>query len=172
MVDPHMSGPEERDGISIGDGSPANMGGAGPDHGITCGAAVVDVETMNDDVGDILQGDAATPRDVHVVAAPIDGLEAVDQELLPQPNGHVGSKRDPQCVRLDHCVPQGPLPRIHWVIVPRVRDHVQVSVEASHRSPPEPHATLGQSLRVPARVASPTVIDGIPCDHAFRFATA
>ena len=105
MVDPHMRGPEERDGISIGDGSPADVGGAGAHHGITCGAAVVDVEAMNDDVRDILKGDTPTPGNVHVVAAPVDGLEAVHQKLLPQPNGHVGRECDPQRVRLDRCVP-------------------------------------------------------------------
>lgn len=62
---------------------------------------MVDVDVVDDDVGDVLEGDAAVARDVDVGAAAVHGFEAVEDELVLQVNGHVRGKHDPERFVLD-----------------------------------------------------------------------
>ncbi|KAM1255843.1 hypothetical protein ACFX2J_029788 [Malus domestica] len=96
-----LEGGDEGDDVAVRFATPANVGGAGGDVGVPSWLAVVHVDVVDDDVGDILEGYASTASDVNVDAAAVDGLEAVDNELVFELNGHVGREGDPEGFVLD-----------------------------------------------------------------------
>jgi len=53
------------------------VGGGAANHGVARLLAVVNVEAVDDHIGDELDGDAGAVGDVDVDAARVDGLEAV-----------------------------------------------------------------------------------------------
>jgi hypothetical protein len=163
VVDPDVAGPEDGDGVSVGHGAPSVVGGGASHHGVPGGLAVVDVEAVDDDVGDELDGDAGAAGDVHVGAAAVDGLEAVHDELLPEPDDHVALEDDPERLLLDDGVAEGALARVDGVVVAGVGDHVEPAVAAADGVAAEADAAVGQALAVvvPVRVPAPAVVDRV-----------
>lgn len=56
---------------------------------------MVDVNIVNDNIGDILQSNAATTHYVHIGSTSIKSLEAIENELLRQSNQHITWKHNP-----------------------------------------------------------------------------
>lgn len=164
VVDPDVAGAEDGDGVAVGHGAPPVVAGRAAHHGVAGGAAVVDVEAVDDDVGDVLDGDAGPVGDVHVGAPAVDGLEAVHDELLGEGDDHVALEDDPQRLVLDDGVPEGALLGVHGVVVASVGDHVDLAVAAADGVAAEADAAVGEALAVvvPVRVAAPAVVDGVP----------
>lgn len=140
------------------------MGGGAANHGVTRWLAVVNVDAVDDDVGDELDGYARAVGDVDVDAAPVDGLEAVHYQLLLQRDHHVPLEHDPQGSVLNHGVPERSRFRVHGVVVVRVRHHVVAAVAPTDRVAAEADAAVGELLspEVPPLVAPPAVIDWVP----------
>ncbi|KAK3406272.1 hypothetical protein EUGRSUZ_K02439 [Eucalyptus grandis] len=107
--------------------------------------------------------DASATGDVDVHAAAVEGLVAVEDELLRQPDQHVGREDDPQRLLLDNRVPQRARLWAHGVVVRRVGDDVYVAVLAAQRVLAEPDGAVGEPLPVvgPVRVALPAVVDWV-----------
>ena len=124
---------------------------------------MVDVDAVDDDVADVLEGDAAAAGDVDVGAAAVDGLEAVDDELVLEFDHHVAGEGDPEGVGLDHSVPEGARSWVDGVPVGGVGDDVEPAALAAHGVPTEPNAAVGEALPVvcPVGVAPPAVVDGV-----------
>lgn len=95
MVNPNMARSENRDPIAVGHGPPAIMRRRAANHGVAGRFAVVDVEAMDDDIRDELDGNAGAVSYVDVGAACVDGLEAVHDQLLLQRDHHVALEHDP-----------------------------------------------------------------------------
>lgn len=55
----------------------------------------MDMDTMDDDIGDELDGNAGTKGNVDIGATTIDGLEAVHDEFLLEGDHHVPLEHDP-----------------------------------------------------------------------------
>lgn len=164
VVDPDVAGTEDGDGVAVGHGPPAVVAGRAPHHGVPRGPAVVDVEAVDDDVGDVLDGDAGAVCDVHVGATPVDGLEAVHDELLLERDHHVPLEDDPQRLVLDDGVAERAFLGVHGVVVAGVGDDVELAVAAADGVAAEADAAVGEPLPVvvPVGVAAPAVVDGVP----------
>lgn len=96
MVYPNMTRTKNRNSITISHCPPTIMGRRAADQGIASGLAVMNMNTMNDNVGDELNGNASTISNVDVGAAAIDGLEAVQDEFLSESDDHVMIEDDPE----------------------------------------------------------------------------
>lgn len=126
---------------------------------------MVDMDVVNDDIADKLQGDAATTHNVDVSSAAIQCLVAVEDELLGKLDEHVSREDDPQGLCLYHGVPQGSRLRVHSVVVGVVGDDVVFAVLAAESVLSEADGAVSEALAVvgPLRVAFPTVVDGVSC---------
>lgn len=85
-----------------------------------------------------LECDLAAIADVNPSSAPIDGLVATHHELLREPDDHIVRKDDPQRLRLDHGVAEGPGLGVDEVVVGGVGDHVDLAVSAAGGALGEP----------------------------------
>lgn len=174
MVHPDIMGAKDVDCISIRFPSPSGMGRGASHIGRTRGLAIMDVDTMDDNVVHKLQCEASPPGDVNVVAPAVDGLEAVHDELLLELNVHVAGEGDPQRLTLDDCIAECSHLRVHHIVVGLVGHHVNLSVLPSDGVLAEPYGAVCESLPVllPVSVASPAVVhrvafpaspEGSPC---------
>lgn len=105
VVDPNVTRSKYGNGVTVGHCPPTIVCGGASHHGIPCGFAVMDVETMDDNICHILDCDAASISNVHIGSSPINCLEAVHNKLLLQLYHHVTLEHNPQRPVLDHCVP-------------------------------------------------------------------
>lgn len=163
VVDPHMAGTKDRDRITIGHGPPPKVSGRAANHGIACGLAVMDVDAMDDDVGDILDGEARAIGNVDIDATPINGLEAVHNEFLLEFDHHIPLEHDPEGPVLDHRMPEGAWPWVDSVIIAGIGDNVEASITPANCIAPEANSAISQPLAafVPIWVAPPAVVDRI-----------
>lgn len=141
------------------------MAGRASHHGVPCGLAVVDVESVDDDVSDVLDGDAGTAGDVNVSASAVNGLEAVHDELLLERDDHIPLEDDPERLILDDTIAEGALSRVDRVIVAGVGDNVDLAIAATNGIAAEADAAVSQALAVivPVLIAAPAVVDGVAC---------
>ena len=82
MVDPDLPRAKNRNPITVRFASPPYVRWTGSYVGVPGGSAVVDVDVVDDDVGDVLERDAAVAGDVDVGSAAVQGLVAVEYELV------------------------------------------------------------------------------------------
>ncbi|KAM1230816.1 hypothetical protein ACFX2J_040774 [Malus domestica] len=157
-----LEGGDEGDSVAVRFAAPTNMGRARYDVGVPGGFAVVHVDVVDDDVGDILEGYASTAGDVDVDAAAVDGLEAVDNELVFELNGHVGREDDPEGFVLDDSVVERARSWVRWVGIGGVGDYVDQAPFAPQGVHAEPNAAIGEPLVVVAPVlAAPAVVNWV-----------
>lgn len=163
MVHPDVACAKDGHTITVGHGAPPIVAWRAAHHGVPCGLAVVDVEPVDDDVGDVLDGDTGTIGDVHVGSSSVDGLEAVHDEFLLERDDHVPLEDDPERLVLDDGVAEGALARVDRVVIARVGDHVDLAIATTDGVSAKADAAVGEALAVvvPVRVAAPAVIDGI-----------
>lgn len=125
----------------------------------------MNVNSMDDDIGHILNGYACTIGNVDIDPTSIYGLEAVHDQLLLEGDHHIALEHDPEGPVLDHSVPQGPWPWVHRIIITRIRDHVVAPIATSNCIASKANSAISQSSAVPLPVwiAAPAVVDGIAC---------
>lgn len=105
VVDPHMARTKDGYGITIGHGPPTIVSRRATNHCIPSWLAVMNVDSMDDDVRHVLDGDARAIGDVHIGPASVDGLEAVHDQFLLEGDHHVALEYNPEGPVLDHGVP-------------------------------------------------------------------
>ena len=132
-------------------------------HGIASGLAIMDVQTVNDNISDKLDSDASSISNVDISPTAINGLEAVHDQLLLQLDNHVPLEHNPQRFFLDDSVAQSSGPGVDRVIITRVGDDIETAVTATNRIPAKTNATVCKALAVllPLGVTTPAVINGI-----------
>lgn len=117
MVDPDILGAEEGDPIAVARRPLPDVVDGVPDHAAPPRFDVVDLQAVDDHVPHVLDGDAGAVGDLDGGAAAVDGLVALDDQLLGQRDDHVVGEGDPQRALLDDGVPQGSGPRVPHVVV-------------------------------------------------------
>lgn len=163
VVDPNVTRPKYGNGVTVRHCPPTIMCGGASHHGIPCGFAVMDVKTVYYDICDILDCDAASISNVNIGSSPINGLEAVHDELLRQLDHHVTLEHNPERPVLDHSVAQSAGLGVHRVIVSGVSDHIEATITTTNCVPTEPNATVCKALpvTVPIGVTAPAIINGV-----------
>lgn len=148
VVHPNVARTKDGNSITIGHGSPAVMRRGAADHGIPSGFAVMDVETVDDDIGDKLNGYAGAVGNVYGGPSTINGFEAVHYELLLESNDHVALEGDPEWFVLDDGVAESSRPRVHWIVITGVSDDVVAAIPAATALRPKPMPQSASLLRL------------------------
>ncbi|KAF7820188.1 hypothetical protein G2W53_025643 [Senna tora] len=146
VVDPDLARREDGDPVAVRLAPPPHVRGAGADVGVPGGLAVVDVDVVDDDVGDVLEREAAVAGDVDVGAAAVDGFEAVEDELVLEGDGHVAGEDDPEGGVLDHGVAEGSWGGVGGVGVGGVGDDVDLAAFPAAGVAAEANAAVGELL--------------------------
>lgn len=71
------------------------MGRGATNHSIPSWLAIMDMDTMDDDIGDKLNSNAGSKGNMNIGATTINSLEAVHDEFLLQSDHHVSLEHDP-----------------------------------------------------------------------------
>lgn len=165
MVHPDMARTKDGNCIPISHGSPSIMGRRTANHSISSGFAVMDVEPMDDDIGDILDGNTGSVGNVDISATSINCLEAVHDKLLLKCDHHVLLKSDPEGFILDDCVSKCSWQWIHRIIIARVCHNIEISIPATNGISTKANPTISKSfpIVVPVRITPPAVINWVAC---------
>lgn len=165
MVDPNVAGSKNGNSITVGHCPPPIMARGAPHHGVPRGLAVVNMKTVNDDIGDELDGNASPISNVDIGATGIDCLEAVHDQFLLQSDHHVPLEHNPQRPVLNHGVAEGAGSGVDRVVVAGIRNDVVSPIAAADCVSPEPNAAVCKVLtaQLPTGVAAPTIINWVPC---------
>jgi len=131
MVHPDVVRAEHINGVPVRLPSTAIMAGRASDVRRTCDLAVMNVQVVDDDVADELQRETGASGDVHVVAATVERLEAVHDELLLQLDVHVAAEDDPKRLLLNDAVAERAGLGVDHVVVAVVGHHVNLPVSTS-----------------------------------------
>ena len=103
--------------------------------------AIMNVQTMDDDIAHMLQREAGPIGNVDIGTAAVKGLVTRDVELLLEFDGHVASEVDPKGFLLDYAVPQSSGLGVLGVVVGG-GDNVEPAVLAPRGLAPEPGSTI------------------------------
>ena len=163
MVDPDVGGAFDVHGVTVACATERSEVGRGEDVVRAGGEDVVDVEVVDDDVGNALDGDLGSALQVDLRAAPVDGLVAGHHELALQLDGHVLPEDDPERLRPRDAVAQR-AGRGVISIVFVAGHHVQLPVLAPSRILPESDGARRERLTsvLPVGVAAPAIVDVVP----------
>lgn len=101
----------------------------------------MNVETMNYDVGHVLDGNARSSSNVDVSSSAVDCLEGVHDQLLLQLDHHVSFEDNPEWLILDDTVSECAWLGIHRV-VPCIRDHIYFPISATNGMLSKPNCTI------------------------------
>lgn len=146
VINPDMAGTKDGDSITIGHGSPTKVGWRAANHRIASGFAVVDVETMDDDIGNKLNGYAPAISNVDICTTTIYGLEAVHDKLLLQSDHHVALENNPEGPVLDDSMPEGARPWVDRVVIMRISHNIDFAITTANCIASKTNPTVGQPL--------------------------
>lgn len=165
MINPYVAWAKDRNGITISHCPPAEMGGWTPHHGISSWFAVMDVESMDNNIGNKLDRETSSIGNVNIVATCINCLETVHNELLFQLYYHVAAEHNPQGLLLDNSMTNSTRPGVNRVIVTIISDHIVTAITTTNGIAPKSNATISEAFAVllPVGVTSPAVINRISC---------
>lgn len=96
VINPNVAWSKDGDAIAIRHCPPPIMAGRASNHGIASRLAVMNVESMNNDICNELDRNASPISDVDIRATAINCLEAVHNEFLLQSDDHVPFEYNPQ----------------------------------------------------------------------------
>nr|GMD67845.1 hypothetical protein CR513_45203 [Ipomoea batatas] len=130
---------------------------------ISHGFAVMNVQSMDDDIGNELDCDARPISNVDVGSTGINGLEAVHDELLLQLYNHVTLEHNPQGLLLDNSVAKSARLGVHRVIITSISDNIESTITATNGIAPKSYATISKSLAVllPIGITTPAIINWV-----------
>ncbi|RDX74976.1 hypothetical protein CR513_45203, partial [Mucuna pruriens] len=123
----------------------------------------MNVQAMDDDIGNKLDCDACPISNVHIHSSCINGLEAVHDQLLLQLNNHVPLEHNPEGSVLDHSMAKSAGFWVHRVIISGVSHHIELAITATNGISTKANATIRKTLPValPVRVTTPAIINGV-----------
>lgn len=117
MIDPDLLGSVDTDGIAISFTSFADVCSVTHDLSMAGDFGVVDVNAMDDDIVDILQGEASSTGDVDFHTAAVNGFVAGEDELLLELDCHASLECDPQRLQPSDRVPESARLRIGNIVI-------------------------------------------------------
>lgn len=112
-----------------------------PHIGIPTLLTVMNVQTMNYNVGHVLDGNARSSSNVDAGSSTVDGLEGVHDQLLLQLYHHVTFEDDPEWLILYYTVSECTWLGTHRVI-PCIRYHIYFPISATNGMLPKPNRTV------------------------------
>ncbi|GLU03795.1 hypothetical protein SLE2022_209740 [Rubroshorea leprosula] len=123
------------------------------------------MDTVNDNVGHVLNRDLPPISNVNVGTAAIDRLEAVHNQLLLEFNHHVMFEDDPQRPILENGMAEGARFGIDRIIVTGVTHDVVPSITTAHGITSKTNCTISETLspEIPPAVTPPAIINRIGC---------
>ena len=95
MIHPHLATSEYRYPVAVRYSPPPVMARRIPHISIPSSLAIMNIYTMNDNVGHILYSDAWTSSNVHISSSSVDCFERVHDQFFLEPDHHVTSESDP-----------------------------------------------------------------------------
>lgn len=123
------------------------------------------IDTMDDNISDELNCDAGSISNVYIHTTPINGLEAVHDELFLQSDHHVALKHNPKGFILDYSVSDSSRFGVHRIIITWVSYNIEPPIAASNSISPKPNRAISEALSValPVLITSPAIIYWVPC---------
>ena len=123
----------------------------------------MDMKAMDDDIGDVLYGNATPISNVDIDTTAIDGLEAVHDELLLKSDHHVPLEHYPQGFVLDDSVAQCARAGGYSIIVARVSHDIETTVTATNGIASKANTTVSEAFAIglPIGVTAPTIINWV-----------
>lgn len=115
MVNPNVGGTEDGNAVTIAHGPQTHVVDSVSNHSARTDNNVMDTKAVDDDIFDVLKSNASPISNLNISPSCINGLVAGHDELLREPNGHVGREDDPQRSLLDHSMTKSPRFRVHEV---------------------------------------------------------
>ncbi len=91
----------------------------------------MDMESVHNDIRDVLQRQACATCDVHVSTPAVQGFEAVHDELLLERDHHVACEDDPQRLGLNDAPTKSAVLGVGDSVVAAVGDHVDFAIASS-----------------------------------------
>lgn len=131
MINPNMTRPKNRDGVTISHRSPPVMRRRASNHSVTRRLTIMNMNPMDNNVRNVLNRETSTISDVNIDATTIYGFEAVHDQLLFQGYDHIAFEDDPEWLILNHGVTECSRYRINRIVVSRVGNDVETTVAAS-----------------------------------------
>ena len=164
MIHPNIGGAMDVNGVAVGAAPEFLKTGRSENVLVPAGGDnIVNMDAVDDDVGDVLDSDLGGAHEVDVCAAPVNGLEARHDELALNLDGHVLGEDDPERLRPGDAVAQRAGAGVAGIV--RVRgDDVELSVLAPNGVLTESNRARCERLAMalPVGVASPAVVDVVP----------
>lgn len=124
MVNPNIGGAEDGNAVAVAHSPQTHMVDSVSDHSSVTNYNVMDTKTMDDDISYVLKSNASAISNLNIGPSCINGLVASHDELLGEPNGHVGREGDPQRSLLDYSMTKSPRFRVHEVRIRRVVHYI------------------------------------------------
>ena len=165
MVNPDVAWSKNRNAIPISHGPPSIMRWGASNHGVAGGLTVMNVNSMDDNICDKLDGDAGPISDMHIGTTTINCLKTVHYKLLLQSDHHVTLEHNPKRPVLDNSMAEGAWFGVHRVIIARVTYHIVPSITTTNGIASKANATVCKAFspKIPTPVTAPAVINWIPC---------
>lgn len=104
----------------------------------------MNMNTVDDDISNELNGNAGPISNVHVGPASINRLKAVHDELLLQGDHHVSLEHYPQGSVLDDGMAECARPWVDWVVITWVAHYVVLAVTTADSVAPKANGTVSQ----------------------------
>ncbi|KAL5990159.1 hypothetical protein ACLOJK_011056 [Asimina triloba] len=163
VIYPDVAGTEDGNSITVGHCPPTIMAWGAANHRVASGLAVMDMESMDNNISDKLNGYAGPVCYMDICPTPIDGLEAVHNQLLFQDDDHVTLEYDPKGLVLDDGMPKSARARVDRIIVTGVSDDVVASITSTNGLAPKANPTVSQpfAVELPLGITAPAVVNGV-----------
>ncbi|RYR56767.1 hypothetical protein Ahy_A05g022466 [Arachis hypogaea] len=165
MVNPNIAGTKDRDSITITACPKPIMALRIPNKSTGTGNNVMNLDSMDDYIIDVLESDACTLSNVDINSSSINSLVTRHHELLIESNIHAMSKDNPQRSISCDCMAKGTWFWINHVIVSRTSNYVDWTPLSSSSFSSKTLNTIYKFLAIicPIGVTPPTSINVIGC---------
>lgn len=163
MVDPNIGGAFDVNGIAIAGATECSKIGRGEDMMRARGENVMDINSMDNDVGDPLDGNLGGAHEVDFCTTTVYGLVARHNEFALKLDSHVLSEDDPERLCSGDSVAESAGGRVAGAVIVAGND-VDISVLAPEGILAETDCARSERLTpvLPVRVATPAVVDVVP----------
>lgn len=143
MVDPYVVGAEDGDGVAIAPRTQSYV--VDPVYDQSAGGRnnVVHPYIVDDHIMNKLEGDPCSIGYMDLHSPAINCLIAREYELFLELDDHATGEYDPQGLRLDDSMAEGPGPGVVHVVVRWIGDHVVSALLAPRGAVAEPTDTFG-----------------------------
>lgn len=143
VIHPHVAPTEDGHAVAVRYRPPPEVARGAPHHSIPSLLAVMNIYSVNNNICDILNGNARTTSNVHAGTPPVNSFEGIHDELFLQLDYHVTLKNNPQRLVLNDGVAEGSGFRGDRIVVAGVGDHIDFTVSSANGILAESNGAIG-----------------------------